>query len=100
MEAGVPPPKSHDLLHLLSLFPGTSATAAVQSAASMVSSYAWLTRYPGAPPVDEPNVRKAEADLSVIKQWALQQCRNREKRVELPGHRGVPLATMWTTVTE
>lgn len=70
VDAGVAPPKSHDLTHLLGLHPGTPAPTAVQSAAAMTSAYAWLTRYPGAPPIDEHHVQQAQAYLRDIEQWA------------------------------
>ena len=45
VNAGVPPPRSHDLSHLLSLHPLT-VEPDVHHAAAMTSAYAWLTRYP------------------------------------------------------
>ena len=73
VESGIPPPKSHDLPYLLSLVKAVQPPTGVAIAASMVSAYAWLTRYPGAPPITEPNVAQAEADAATIKAWALAQ---------------------------
>jgi HEPN domain-containing protein len=69
VESGIAPPKSHDLTHLSGLLK-KSPPLDVLNAAAMTSAYAWLTRYPGAPPFDEPQVRQAIADLSVISAWA------------------------------
>ncbi len=67
--AGVAPPKSHDLPQLLSLIPGGAPNTAVEIAASMTSAYAWLTRYPGAPPIDKQHVEKAMEHLAEITFW-------------------------------
>jgi HEPN domain-containing protein len=71
VEAGVAPPRTHDLPKLLGLYPGVAPSTVVQASASMLSAYAWLTRYPGAPPIAEHNVAKAETHLTEIKTWAM-----------------------------
>lgn len=71
VEAGIAPPKTHDLQQLLGLHPGGGAGPLVQQAAAMVSAYAWLTRYPGAPTIGEVDVTRAEADLALIRSWAV-----------------------------
>ena len=71
VEAGVAPPKTHDLPQLLGLYSGAPPSAEVETAAAMISAYAWLTRYPGAPPIDKQAVEKAESDLALVKMWAL-----------------------------
>jgi HEPN domain-containing protein len=68
----VPPPKSHDLVQLIGLMAASTPPPVVTNAAAMTSAYAWLTRYPGAPPIEESHVATAEQDLSEIKQWCLQ----------------------------
>ena len=70
VEKGVAPPKSHDLVQLLGLLP-TSPGQSVESAAAKLSPYAWITRYPGAPPVTESEFLQAEADLQTIVRWAI-----------------------------
>ena len=49
VEAEVAPPKTHDLEQLLQLHPTFTSDTSVQQAASMLSAYAWLSRYPGVP---------------------------------------------------
>ena len=71
VENGIAPPKIHGLPQLLDLIPGHPHPKAVEVAASMTSSFAWITRYPGAPPVAESNVLQAEQDLSTIRIWVL-----------------------------
>ena len=71
VEAGIAPPLTHDLDDLLGLFPGPVPSVAVQSAGALLTQYAWLTRYPGAPPIAEYHVIQAEQELAQIKAWAL-----------------------------
>ncbi|CAN5664978.1 hypothetical protein BH11ARM2_BH11ARM2_00220 [soil metagenome] len=71
VEQGVAPPKTHDLTQLISMHSGTPAPSSVDSAAAMTSAYAWLTRYPGSPPITEQHVDQGEQDLLQIKQWVL-----------------------------
>jgi HEPN domain-containing protein len=71
VEAGVAPPKSHDLEQLLALHPVPDASGEVRHAAAMLSAYAWLTRYPGGPTIAESDVTTAGAHLAVIKTWVL-----------------------------
>lgn len=69
VSAGVAPPKTHDLPQLLSLLPGSTIPEDVELAAAMTSAFAWLTRYPGAPPMDEELVAEAERHLGTIREW-------------------------------
>ena len=64
------PRKTHDLLQLLSLYTGTPPPPAVETAASMLSAFAWFTQYPGGPVIDEHPIAQAEADLAEIKAWS------------------------------
>lgn len=67
--SGIAPPKTHDLAQLVNLFPGDDPPESVQESAAMLSAYAWLTRYPGAPPIEETHVSEAEAHLAAIRAW-------------------------------
>ncbi len=67
---GGSPPKTHDLHHLLSLVTNAPHKE-VDDAANLLTIYAWLTRYPGAPPISELHVEEAVARLAVIKPFAL-----------------------------
>ncbi|MEZ0325995.1 MAG: HEPN domain-containing protein [Fimbriimonas sp.] len=69
---GTAPPKTHDLVQLLSLASGL-VPQAVTEAAAMTSAYAWLTRYPGGPMIDEDDVVEASQHLMKIKQWAMER---------------------------
>ncbi|HTQ09275.1 MAG TPA: HEPN domain-containing protein [Fimbriimonadaceae bacterium] len=71
VENGVGPPRTHDLTDLLGRFPGAAPPAAVDRAANGLSMYAWLTRYPGAPPSTQSDVDAADNDLAQIRAWAL-----------------------------
>ena len=64
------PPKTHDLVHLVSLVSAT-CDKEVEEAANLTTVYAWLTRYPGAPPIGEHHIDDAVGRLKVIKSWAL-----------------------------
>jgi HEPN domain-containing protein len=70
VEAGVAPPKSHDLVQLIGLFPGSAPRQAVEDAAAMISAFAWMTRYPGAPSMSENDFLQAEPEFAAIKAWA------------------------------
>lgn len=71
VEAEVAPPKSHDLEQLLQMNSDHEPPDFVLQAAAMLSAYAWLTRYPGAPPIAESDVLSAETQLVTIKEWVL-----------------------------
>ncbi len=71
VEAGLAPPKTHDLEQLFQLHPEPAPSTLVQHAAAMLSAYAWLTRYPGTPPIEESHVITAESQLATIKAWVL-----------------------------
>jgi HEPN domain-containing protein len=67
--SGVAPPRTHDLVQLLSLIPGTPASQIVQKAATMITSFAWLTRYPGASKIDATHISDGNVNLEEIKRW-------------------------------
>lgn len=71
VEAGIAPPKIHDLPQLMALIPNAKITTSLNSAAAMTSSYAWLTRYPGGNQFAEADINNAVSDLEEIKSWAL-----------------------------
>lgn len=70
VEQGTPPPRTHDLPDLLGRFSG-AVPADVDQAGASLTMYAWITRYPGSPPLTESDVASAETDLAIIKAWAL-----------------------------
>jgi HEPN domain-containing protein len=72
VEAGIAPPKSHDVSYLLTLHPA-SVSASVHNSASATSVFAWATRYPGGPAIADSHVAAVEQDLAVLKAWALSQ---------------------------
>ncbi|MCW5932939.1 MAG: HEPN domain-containing protein [Fimbriimonadia bacterium] len=73
VELGIAPPKTHDLVRLLGLFPGTPPPQPVESAAALIGVYAWLTRYPGYPPIDETHFLNVQKEFEVIREWALKE---------------------------
>ncbi len=68
---GILPPRSHDLVHLLSLS-GELIPPEVDEAAAVTSAYAWLTRYPGFPDIAAEEILDAISNLAIIKNGALQ----------------------------
>jgi HEPN domain-containing protein len=67
----IAPPKTHSIPSLLALLPNHSVPASVSSAAAAVSSFAWITRYPGVPPSTEADVIQANNDLEQVRSWVL-----------------------------
>ena len=45
-------------------------------AASMLSAFAWFTRYPGGPVIEEQHIAQAELDLAEIKRWSIRVIRH------------------------
>jgi HEPN domain-containing protein len=73
VSSGTVPPKTHDLSYLLGLDPTGMVTASEQGAATNLTSYAWLSRYPGSAPVQADDVAQAFQDLEVLMNWALRR---------------------------
>ncbi len=71
VQSGIAPPRTHDLPDLLDKFTLAPIPFEVGQAADALTIYAWLTRYPGGPPVAEADLNAAEIDLAVLKAWAL-----------------------------
>lgn len=69
VESGIVPKKSHDLLQLLGELPGPIPKT-VEDSATTLSTFAWITRYPGVPPIVESDVIQARSDLEIIQKWA------------------------------
>ena len=71
VSAGKAPPRTHDLELLVGLS-GKKVSAAVQASAAAISAFAVLIQYPGGPTISKTDVLQAEADLAVLKQWAIE----------------------------
>jgi HEPN domain-containing protein len=71
VERDFAPPKIHGLGQLLDLIPGGPAPRDVEEATIMTTSFGWMTRYPGSPPLDEPQVQSATKSLRDVKDWVL-----------------------------
>lgn len=72
VEKGIAPPKTHDIVRLITLCSG-SITSELDQAAGIVNAYAWATRYPGTPPITERDLVDLEREYVVLKNWALTQ---------------------------
>lgn len=70
-ESGTPIPKTHDLVHLVSLMPPQFVPVEVDQAVAQLTAYAWITRYPGGPAIDRAHVEQCLLDFKTIQTWAL-----------------------------
>ncbi len=71
LSTGVAPPKSHDLVHLLGLFPELTIPKAVEDGAMTLSTFAWITRYPGSSRIERAHVEEAERHFREVEAWSL-----------------------------
>lgn len=59
VSVGITPPRSHDLVQLVSLLPAETVSEEVLDAAGSLSVFAWMTRYPGGPEIESYDLVKA-----------------------------------------
>jgi len=68
VDAGIAPPRTHDIPALLVLLPH-SVPQDVIDAATDLAIFAWATRYPGAAPVSGAAITQGQVNLDLIKAW-------------------------------
>ncbi len=71
VSVGITPPRSHDLVQLLSLLSPETVSEEVLDAAGSLSVFAWMTRYPGGPEIESPDLVKAQQEFDLLKTWVL-----------------------------
>lgn len=70
VNAGSVPPRTHDVELLIALV-GEPAGGDIKAAAASLTALAVMTRYPDGPVITEADATKAMADLTLLKNWAL-----------------------------
>lgn len=71
VQANINPPKIRDIDELMRLHPSYAPTPQLESVARMTTSYAAATRYPGGKSFSASDLTDAEADLAILKAWAV-----------------------------
>jgi HEPN domain-containing protein len=71
VSVGITPPRSHDLVQLLSLLSPETVSEEVLDAAGSLSVFAWMTRYPGGPEIESHDLVKAQQEFDLLKTWVL-----------------------------
>lgn len=71
ISVGITPPRSHDLVQLVSLLPAETVSEEVLDAAGSLSVFAWMTRYPGGPEIESYDLVKAQQEFDLLKTWVL-----------------------------
>lgn len=71
VSVGITPPRSHDLVQLVSLLHAETVSEEVLDAAGSLSVFAWMTRYPGGPEIESYDLVKAQQEFDLLKTWVL-----------------------------